>query len=401
MNRVLLGDVAEIIKGISYRSADYSDSENGTAFVNLKSVARGGGYNPDGIKYYVGQIKPSQYVKSGDILIANTDLTQNREIIGSPIIMPDMGRSACFSLDLSKIIVTDTDMVYPRYLFYYLKSPIVREYMLAHSNGSTVMHLSVKAVPNMEINLPPLDQQKKIANILGSLDEKIELNRRMNETLEQLGQALFRHYFVDNPEVKNWSIVKVGDVLSELQSGSRPRGGAVKSGVPSVGAENIVGLGKYDYSKEKYISEEFFNRLGRGVVNSGDVLLYKDGAYVGKKSLFMNGFPHKKCAINEHVFILRTNSRLKSQFFLYFWLDQPSITKKIIDAGVKAAQPGINQSNVNSLPILLPPEESVKKFDNEISPIMGMIFSNAIESNQLAALRDLLLQKLISGEIEV
>ena len=84
--------------------------------------------------------------------------------------MPDIDRRACFSLDLSKIIVTDTEIVDHRYLFYYLKSPIAREYMLAHSNGSTVMHLSVKAVPNMEINLPPLDQQKKIADILSSLD---------------------------------------------------------------------------------------------------------------------------------------------------------------------------------------------------------------------------------------
>lgn len=284
-----------------------------------------------------------------------------------------------------------------RYWYYVLKTLGLNKL----NSHSAIPGLNRDVAYIKQVPLRSTLEQEKIANILGSLDEKIELNRRMNETLEQLGQALFCHYFVDNPAAKNWSTVKVGDVLSELQSGSRPRGGAVKSGVPSVGAENIVGLGKYDYSKEKYISEEFFNRLGRGVVNSGDVLLYKDGAYVGKKSLFMNGFPHKKCAINEHVFILRTNSRLKSQFFLYFWLDQPSITKKIIDAGVKAAQPGINQSNVNSLPILLPPEESVKKFDNEISPIMGMIFSNAIESNQLAALRDLLLQKLISGEIEV
>ena len=330
----------------------------------------------------------TKLLKSGDIVISARGTVGELAQLKRPMAF----NQSCYGIRARTGVDQD-------FLYYLLKKSV--NDLRRQSHGGVFNTITRRTFSVVNVSIPSIVTQKKIANILGSLDEKIELNRRMNETLEQLGQALFRHYFVNNPEVKNWSIVKVGDVLSELQSGSRPRGGAVKSGVPSVGAENIVGLGKYDYSKEKYISEEFFNRLGRGVVNSGDVLLYKDGAYVGKKSLFMNGFPHKKCAINEHVFILRTNSRLKSQFFLYFWLDQPSVTKKIIDAGVKAAQPGINQSNVNSLPILLPPEESVKKFDNEISPIMGMIFSNAIESNRLAALRDLLLQKLISGEIEV
>ena len=330
----------------------------------------------------------TKLLKSGDIIISARGTVGELAQLKRPMAF----NQSCYGVRARTGVDQD-------FLYYLLKKSV--NDLRRQSHGGVFNTITRSTFDVVSISIPSIVTQKKIANILGSLDEKIELNRRMNETLEQLGQALFRHYFVDNPEAKNWSTVKVGDVLSELQSGSRPRGGAVKSGVPSVGAENIVGLGKYDYSKEKYISEGFFNRLGRGVVNSGDVLLYKDGAYVGKKSLFMNGFPHKKCAINEHVFILRTNSKLKSQFFLYFWLDQPSITKKIIDAGVKAAQPGINQSNVNSLPILLPPEESVKKFDNDISPIMGMIFSNAIESNQLAALRDLLLQKLISGEIEV
>ena len=74
----------------------------------------------------------------------------------------------------------------------------------------------------MELSLPPLDQQKKIANILGSLDEKIELNRRMNETLEQLGQALFRYYFVDNPGAAGWDIVSLTELCDRIASGGTP-----------------------------------------------------------------------------------------------------------------------------------------------------------------------------------
>ena len=391
MRAVVLSDIIELIGGGTPKT---SKPEFWNGDISWLSVADFGGDRRwvDKAEKTITDLglenSSTKLLKSGDIVISARGTVGELAQLKRPMAF----NQSCYGIRARTGVDQD-------FLYYLLKKSV--NDLRRQSHGGVFNTITRRTFSVVNVSIPSIVTQKKIANILGSLDEKIELNRRMNETLEQLGQALFRHYFVDNPEAKNWSTVKVGDVLSELQSGSRPRGGAVKSGVPSVGAENIVGLGKYDYSKEKYISEGFFNRLGRGVVNSGDVLLYKDGAYVGKKSLFMNGFPHKKCAINEHVFILRTNSKLKSQFFLYFWLDQPSITKKIIDAGVKAAQPGINQSNVNSLPILLPPEESVKKFDNEISPIMGMIFSNAIESNQLAALRDLLLQKLISGEIEV
>ena len=330
----------------------------------------------------------TKLLKSGDIIISARGTVGELAQLKRPMAF----NQSCYGIRARAGVDQD-------FLYYLLKKSV--NDLRRQSHGGVFNTITRSTFDVVSISIPSIVTQKKIANILGSLDEKIELNRRMNETLEQLGQALFRYYFIANPEVKNWPIVKVGDILSELQSGSRPKGGAVELGVPSIGAENIIGLGKYDYSKEKYISEDFFNKLSRGIVNSGDVLLYKDGAYIGKKSLFMNGFPHKKCAVNEHVFILRTNHKLRSQFFMYFWLDQSSITKKIINAGVKAAQPGINQSNVNSLPILLPPEESVKKFDNKISPIMEMIFSNAVESNRLATFRDALLPKLISGEIKI
>lgn len=394
MNRVLLGDVAEIIKGISYRSADYSDSENGTAFVNLKSVARGGGYNPDGIKYYVGQIKPSQYVKSGDILIANTDLTQNREIIGSPIIMPDMGRSACFSLDLSKIIVTDTDMVYPRYLFYYLKSPIVREYMLAHSNGSTVMHLSVKAVPNMEINLPPLDQQKKIANILGSLDEEIELNRRMNETLEQLGQALFCHYFVDNHEARNWKRGVISD-LGEVVTGKTPS----KKNQKFFGDE-MAFLKVPDMHKTSIVIKTSDNLSLAGAES-------QKAKYIPKWSTCVS------CIATVGVVSLagknmQTNQQINSivprepyfKFFNYFLMRHKADYIKTLASGGSVA-PNLNRGNFSNITVVMPDRELLKEFDTRVSHLFLQMENNLQENETLINIRDSLLPKLISGEIEV
>ena len=226
---IKLGEIAKIIKGISYRSSDYTSANGGVAFVNLKCVDRNGGYKNDGLKYYGGLIKDDQYVKAGDILIANTDLTQNREVIGSPIMVPDIGRKACFSLDLSKLEILRSDIVDKMWLYYYLRSGKARQFMISHSNGSTVAHLSIKDIPDMEIDLPDLATQKKIADTLNAFDDKIELNRQMNETLEEMGRALFRHYFIDNPEAKNWPRRRLGEFF-DVATGKRDANYATKDG---------------------------------------------------------------------------------------------------------------------------------------------------------------------------
>lgn len=189
--------------------------------------------------------------------------------------------------------------------------------------------------------------------------------------------------------------------MDDIQSGSRPRGGAVTIGIPSIGAENIERFGVYDYSKDKYISSEYFKSLKRGIVRSGDVLLYKDGAYTGKVSMALDGFPHDKCAVNEHVFILRT-SDARFQFSLYCLIIREDIRQKIFAlASSKAAQPGLNQNELMSIPIMLPKEDGLLAFERFADPLMHMIARNAKENKTLSALRDTLLPKLMSGEIDV
>ena len=139
------------------------------------------------------------------------------------------------------IVRPTPDLVFPEYLGYVLKGRQNEIELLAEgSTGQT--ELSKLKLANLSIDLPPLDQQKKIANILGSLDEKIELNRRMNETLEQLGQALFRHYFVDNPEAKDWENIYLGDIVAiTTGKGSNKANLSEYGKYPLYGANGIIG----------------------------------------------------------------------------------------------------------------------------------------------------------------
>ncbi len=225
--------------------------------------------------------------------------------------------------------------------------------------------------------------------------------------MHNIARAIFKSWFIDYEpwegcRPQNWREGQLGECLSTIESGSRPKGGAESEGIPSIGAENIECFGVYDFSKEKFISQDFFCKMKRGKVRSGDVLLYKDGAYTGKSSLALDDFPHAKCAINEHVFILRTNEILPSQFFLYMFLSVEENRKTLSTmASSKAAQPGLNQTEVSILPIEIPEPEDVQNFDRRITPIMKQIARNAKENRHLSTLRDALLPRLMSGELDV
>ena len=116
--------------------------------------------------------------------------------------------------------------------------------------------------------------------------------------------------------------------------------------------------------------------------------------------MFMDGFPHEKCCINSHVFILRSNNSI-SQSYLYFWLDQDYMTQNIINLNANSAQPGINQIQVKSLNILVPTKEIIEKFELTVNSLLDKLFVNCKENTKLANIRDTLLPKLMSGEIRV
>ena len=262
----------------------------------------------------------------------------------------------------------------------------------------------------------------------------------MSETLESIAQALFKSWFIDFDPVHaktegrwrhgeslpglpanlwdlfpnnfvnsklgkipdGWEPTLLGEELAELVSGSRPKGGSVESGIPSIGAENVIGLGHYDFSKEKHIPIEFFEKLKTKGANlqNGDVLLYKDGAKIGRKTYFDQGFPHSKCAVNEHVFILRMK-KPELQRYLFFWLDQPWVTQEIVSLNSNSAQPGINQIGVKSLSILLPTSDVILSFDKSVYQLMHRLFINCMESKHLSTIRDTLLPRLVNGELSV
>lgn len=301
-----------------------------------------------------------------------------------------LGKSACY------FNVVDT--VDKMFIKYVVTDKQFQNYINVFAHGTTIKNVSLKTMREFPFLLPPLPEQRAISSVLSRLDDKIDLLRRQNKNLEAMVETLFRQWFVEEVD-EGWEKKPLGNILTTIESGSRPKGGIdpdLKHGIPSIGAENINGLGNYNYGSTKYITSEYFEKMKRGVVQDYDVLIYKDGAYVGKKSMFAHGFPFNKYAINEHVFILRTQS-ISLQLFLYFALEQDEVA--LLNAN--SAQPGLNQTSMKSFEILLPDSDSIEMFAQITKPLIDKIFFNGNQIRILEKLRDTLLPKLISGEVRV
>ena len=307
----------------------------------------------------------------------------------------------------------------PLYLFYALQSDFGQGELKARASGTTVLGIKQSELRKVRVPVCPLPIQRRIAGILSAYDELIENSQRRIKILESMARALYREWFVhfrfpgheSVPRVpsplgeipKAWEVSTLGAHLAALESGKRPKGGIrdVENGVPSIGAENINGIGQHDFASEKFIPREFFREMRKGIVRDRDVAIYKDGAYIGRSSYFRDGFPHLECCVNEHVFLLRASGVRLKQNALYLWLQEPDTVQTIRSKNANAAQPGINQQTVGGLVLTLPDSQTAEQFDQLVDPLLAEVINLAKKIQNLRRTRDLLLPRLLSGQIDV
>jgi type I restriction enzyme S subunit len=311
----------------------------------------------------------------------------------------------------------DRERLITRFLYYALR-PKLSEFRSV-STGAATKFLTLTILNETEILVPAPLVQRRIAGILSAYDDLIENSIRRMKILEEMARALYREWFVAlrfpgygiNPPVvptdgglpTGWEVATLGSQLVALESGKRPKGGAggVSAGVPSIGAENINGIGRYDFNSEKFVARDFFLAMRRGVVHDRDVAIYKDGAYIGKSSYFRDGFPHAECCVNEHVFLLRAEGRRLTQNALYLWLQDPETVRRIRATNANAAQPGINQTSLSGLKVTVPDPMTASHFDDLVEPMLGEVVALAKSVHNLQKMRDMLLPRLMDGQIEL
>ena len=353
--------------------------------------------------------------RRGDIVITH------RGTIGQIVYIPYNSKFDRYVISQSQFRVTcNTDIVLPEYLTYYFHTREGQHKLLSNASqvGVPALARASTTFRKLEVDLPSVEIQRKAMDVILGLQQKIAVNRRICENLETQAQTLFKNWFIDFAPFKDGNFIetelglipegliykRIEEIPHTLETGKRPAGGVkgIDSGIPSIGAENIKGLGCYDYSKTKFVPEEDAASMKKGNMKGYDLLIYKDGGkpgyFIPNFAIFGEGYPYQEMCLNEHVFKLDFGNKGYS-LFAYFFFKTKQIMSYLNAQGAKAAIPGINSKDIEVIMMPSLENECVQKYCNEVEDIITQILVLSKESSRLSALRDTLLPKLMSGQI--
>ena len=376
-----LGDICNISRGSSPRPIQNFLSNKGMPWVKIAdATASNSRFIANTSQFIIPEgIDKSKKVFVGDLIVSNS---------ATPGLPKFMAIDAC--VHDGWLIIRDIKEATKDFLYYNFIN--IRRELSNQANGSVFMNLKTDIVKNFTIKLPNLRTQNKIVEILKSLDDKIELNRQINDNLEQQAQALFNHYFVENTE-----LLGEYDEVSLLDIASYTNGLAMQKYRPSE-------------DETSYLPVMKIKELGQGftdsnsdictcnipeiyIINSGDIIFSWSG------TLMVKIWCGETAGLNQHLF--KVSSESYEKWFYYFWTKY-HLRKFINIAKDKAVTMGhIKREDLAKSKVILPNQATLQNLNKIFSPIMDSIINNEIESKQQVQLRDTLLPRLMSGELKI
>lgn len=296
-----------------------------------------------------------------------------------------------------------------KYLYYLLSQQAFFDYVMSGAKGCKMPRGDKKQIMQWPVTLPPLEEQRRIAGILGSLDDKIELNRRINANLEAQAQALFRSWFVDN-ETQNNNPGFFNDIIQTTLSGDwgqeTPKGNYI-SEVYCIRGADIPDIKCGDKGKlpTRYILEK---NLKNKKLSENDLVVEISGGSptqsTGRICLITRALLDR---LGKDVICTNFCRALKPipdySFFIYLYWQYLYNNNTMFS--YENGTTGIKNLNItdfiNKEPIIIPEKKKILEFNKVLQPIFDMIYKNGRESEHLSALRDTLLPKLMAGEINL
>lgn len=431
-----LGELAEIVMGQSPKGADCNSDGHGTPLLN--GPTEFGSNHPYPTQFTTD---PKRFSKKYDLLFCVRGSTTGRMnwsdkeyAIGRGLAAFRHKKGKDFQSFLKGII----DIKLPE--------------LLASATGSTFPNVSKNQLNDLQVILPPLIEQKAIAHILGSLDDKIELNRQMNETLEAMAQALFKSWFVDFDPVIDNALAAGNDIPDEFieraeqrksiekkdnsdiqhlfpnefelteEMGWIPRGWAsgtiadisfvkggyafkskdfTDTGFPVIKIKNINSNRTVNTSDVQFIPNEISKKAESFWLKTGDLIMAMTGATVGKFGLLV-AENKKVYLLNQRVAKFSPISSVSDKiWFVYCFLNQKSTIDYIVNIAEGSAQPNISADSIMATQLVKPSDELINIFNETVDSNLNKMLMNREECLTLEKLRDTLLPKLMSGELSI
>lgn len=338
----------------------------------------------------------SYSIKQGDIFITRTSETAD-ELGMSCVALKDYPTATYNGFTKRMRQYNYSIEIEPKYIGYYLRNPKFRQNFQAFSGSmSTRASLTNEALLGLSVKVPPLATQQKIAAILSSLDDKIELNNKINANIEAQAQTIFKSWFVDfepfgGKMPAGWKEGKLSDIADYLNGLAMQKFRPIEDeeGLPVLKIKELR-QGCYDESSELCSPSKI---KPEHIIHDGDVIFSWSG------SLLVDIWCGGTCGLNQHLF--KVTSQTYEKWFYYLWTKH-HLDRFIFLAADKATTMGhIKREELDKTEVIIPDDTTYSKLTMTLSPIIDTIINNRVENRRLSEIRDNLLPELMSGNINV
>ena len=427
-----LGSLVDIKHGFAFKGEFFSEAPTCYQLTTPGNFAIGGGFQSEKVKYYNGPVPSDFVLKAGDLLVTMTDLSKAADTLGyAAKVPPKAGGMWLHNQRVGLVGLKSGANASRDFLHYLMRSPDYRHWVVSTATGSTVKHTSPSRICDYEFLLPPTEVQHEIAATLDALDNRITLLRETNATLEAIAQALFKSWFVDFDPVrakmagrapegmgeataalfpdafgesalglvpKGWEMRPISEVIEGVYDGPHATPPEADAGPVFLGIKNLTGTA-LDFSDIRHINEADWAKWTKRVTPQAGDIVFSYEATLGFFALIP---PDLRCCLGRRLALIRPRFE---QGAGHFWFHQfvaapfqGLLTKHTIQG---ATVNRIALKEFPSYPVLVPPLPLQMAFHEVASSVWAKIQRNQAQAQALAALRDALLPRLISGQVRL
>lgn len=382
-----LGNIISLVRGNTYKSALLSETE-GPVLLGLGSIQRNGGFKYETWKRYLGNSDSRILLHPGDLYVSLKDLTQSCDLLGAVARVPPDLFEGRLTQDTVKLEFNPgIDQKTKQYTYWSLRTPQYRAYCKAHGTGTTNMSLSRKDFLGWDI--PAQSEARDVlVNLFEQFESKIVANAKLNGYLEELFDSCFKQSL--NMVDETW------DTVSLLDIADYKNGLAMQKFRPNVGDKGLPVLKIRELGQESCgnDAERCRSDIDESVtVHDGDLVFSWSG------TLLLKFWAGGDAGLNQHLF--KVTSGVYPSWFYYAWTKHHLARFTMLAKDRATTMGHIKRSALEESEVLLPSKKKLAMQTKRMQPIIDQVIANKIEIRKLAALRDALLPKLMSGEIDV
>jgi type I restriction enzyme S subunit len=336
-----------------------------------------------------------------------------RGTLGQTGVIPAEARFPRYLISQSQMKLTvNPAKAEARFVLYFFRHPETVQTIKNRALTSGVPHINLRILREFEMPLPPLDTQREIVATLSAYDELLENNRRRRELLEEAVRLLYQEWFVRfrfpghehtriiNGVPEGWLRVALGSIAPKIGSGATPRGGEasyLSQGIPLIRSLNVYD-DRFENAGLAFISEEQALALANVTVQSHDILLNITGASVAR--CCMAPERHLPARVNQHVMIIRVDSSKADPFFVHSAINSDERKRQLLSYAQKGStREALTKETMAGFEITLPTHELMRQFGEVAESSFRQRENLALQDQKLCAARDLLLPRLMSGEV--